>query len=43
MNLKTIKTFTKNPRKKIEIQTIKTTLENIIFNKLGLKNKIENR
>jgi hypothetical protein len=43
MNLKTIKTFTKKSKKKIEIQRIITTLDNIIFDKLELKNKIENR
>jgi hypothetical protein len=43
MNLKTIKTFTKKSKKKIEIQRIITTLDNIIFDKLKLKNKIKKR
>jgi hypothetical protein len=43
MKLKTTKTFTKKPRKKLEIQRIRTTLENIIFNKFRLNNKIKNK
>ena len=31
MKLKTNKTFTKDPRKKIEIKKIRTKLENIIY------------
>jgi hypothetical protein len=42
MKLKTNKTFIKG-RKKIEIQRMRTTLENIIFGKLKLNNKIENK
>jgi len=42
MKLKTIKTYTKGP-KKLEIKRIRTTLENIIFDKLGLKNETEKK
>jgi len=43
MKLKTNKTFTKWPRKKLEIQRKRTELENTIFGKLELKDKIENK
>jgi hypothetical protein len=43
MKLKTNKTFTKRPRKKIEIQRMRTELENIIFGNLGLNDEIENK
>ena len=39
MKLKTIKTFTKM----IEIQRMRTTLENMIFDKLKLNDEIKNR
>jgi len=42
MKLKTIKTYTKGP-KKLEIKRIRTILENIIFDKLGLKNETEKK
>jgi len=41
--IETIKSFTKGPRKKIIIHTMRTTLENIIFNKLGLNDEIKNK
>jgi hypothetical protein len=43
VKLKTNKTFTKWTRKKIEIKIIRTKLKNIIFGKLGLKDKIKNK
>jgi len=43
MKLKTNKTFTKGLGKKLEIKKIKIKLENIIFGKLGLNDKIENK
>jgi len=43
MKLKTNKTFTKDPRKKIEIKKIRTKLENIIYCNLRLKDEIENK
>jgi len=43
MKLKTNKTFTKWPRKKLEIQRKRTELENTIFGKLELNDKIENK
>jgi hypothetical protein len=42
MKLNTNKTFTQGSRKKIEIKRMRTKLKNIIFDNLGLKNKIEN-
>jgi hypothetical protein len=42
--LKTNKFFTKGPKEKIlEIQRIRMKLENVIIDKLGLKDKIENK
>jgi hypothetical protein len=43
IKLKTTKTFTKGYKKKNEIQRMRTTLENIIFDKLGLNDKIKNK
>jgi hypothetical protein len=43
VKLKTNKTFTKWTRKKIKIKRIRTKLKNIIFDKLGLKDKIKNK
>jgi hypothetical protein len=44
MKLKTTKTFTKEIRIKIKkFQRIMTKLKNIIFGKLRLKDKIENK
>ena len=43
MKLKTTAIFTKRPRKKIKIQRISTIINNIIFDKLRLNNKIENK
>jgi hypothetical protein len=39
MKLKTNKTFTKRPRKKLKIKRIKTKLEDIIVDELRLKNE----
>jgi len=43
MKLKTNKTFTKMLRKKIKVKRMRINLKNIIFGKLGLKDKIENK
>jgi len=43
IKLKTTKTFTKGSKKKNEIQRMRTTLENIIFGKLRLNDKIKNK
>jgi hypothetical protein len=43
IKLKTNKNFTKRPRKKNKNKKNKTKLENIIFSKMGIKNKIENK
>jgi len=43
IKLKTTKTFRKGSKKKNEIQRMRTTLENIIFGKLGLNDKIKNK
>jgi len=43
IKLKTTKTFTKGSKKKNEIQRMRTTLENIIFDKLKLNDKIKNK
>jgi hypothetical protein len=43
LKLKTNKTFRKGPRKKIKIKRMRTRLENIIFGKLRLNDKIENK
>jgi len=43
MKLKTNKTFTKMLRKKIKVKKMRINLKNIIFGKLGLKNKNENK
>jgi hypothetical protein len=43
MKLKTITKITKGQRKKVEIQTIKTTSDNIIFSKLRLNDEIKNK
>ena len=43
MKLKPLKLLQKDQGKKIEIQRIRTTLENIIFSKLGLNDEIENK
>jgi len=43
IKLKTITKITKGQRKKVEIQTIKTTSDNIIFNKLRLNDEIKNK
>jgi len=44
MKLKTNKSFTKKvEKKKLKIQRTRTTLENIIFDKLGLNDEIENK
>jgi len=43
IKLKTTKTFTKGSKKKYEIQRMRTTLENIIFGKLRLNDKIKNK
>jgi hypothetical protein len=43
MKLKPLKLLQKDQGKKIEIQRIRTTFENIIFSKLGLKDEIENK
>jgi hypothetical protein len=40
---KPIKLLQKDQGKKLEIQKIRTKLENIIFDKLGLKDKIKNK
>jgi len=42
-NWKPLKLLQKNQGKKLEIQRIRTTLENIIFNKFRLNNKIKNK
>jgi hypothetical protein len=42
-NWKSLKLLWKDKKKKLEIQTMKTTLENIIFGKVILKDKIENK
>jgi hypothetical protein len=39
--IKITKTFIKELRKKIEIQRMRPKLENIIFDKLGLKDEIQ--
>jgi hypothetical protein len=43
MKLKTNKTFTKMLRKKIKVKRMRINLKNIIFGKLGLKDKIKNK
>ena len=43
MKLKTNKTFTNYPRKKLKIQRMRTKLKNIIFDKLRFKNEIEKK
>jgi len=43
MKLKTTKIFIKRPRKKIEIQWMKTVYENIVFSKLRLNDEIKNK
>jgi len=42
-NWKSLKLLWNDKKKKLEIQTMKTTLENIIFGKVILKDKIENK
>jgi hypothetical protein len=41
--LKNTKTFSKGQGKKLKIQRMRTTLENKMFGKLGLKDEIENK
>jgi len=43
IKLKTNKIFIKVPRKKLKIKRMRTKLENMIFGKLGLNDKIENK
>jgi hypothetical protein len=43
MKFKLNKIFIKKSRKKIKIKRIKIKLENIIYDKLGLKDEIENK
>jgi hypothetical protein len=43
IKLKANKTFTKGLRKKIKIKRIRTKLEKIAYEKLGLKDEIENK
>jgi len=43
MKLKLNKIFIKGSRKKIKIKRIKIKLKNIIYDKLGLKDEIENK
>jgi hypothetical protein len=43
MKLKTNKIFTKGSSKKLEIQRIGMKLKNLIFDKLRLNDKIENK
>jgi len=42
-NWKSLKFLQKNQGKKLEIQRIRTTLENIIFDKFRLNNEIKNK
>jgi len=41
--LKKNKTFIKGPRKKLKIKRMRIKLKNIIYDKLGLKDKIEKK
>jgi hypothetical protein len=43
MKLKTFKTFTKRKIKKSKIKRTRTTLENIIFDKLRLNDETKNK
>jgi len=43
IKLKTNKFFIKVPRKKLKIKRMRTELENMIFGKLRLNDKIENK
>jgi hypothetical protein len=43
IKLKKNKTFIKGPRKKLKIKRIRIKLKNIIYDKLGLKDKIKKK